>query len=335
MNNFGKTFLLLGPESGEKSVFIKNLKAAVMKDKPSEMEVSKYYPFETGMSSVVSSIRNGSLFSDCKWVEIAQVDGVKREEAAILGEYIKNPSPDTVLILTSDLLARDIAKPIVSAVPKDRTKIFWELFESQKQSWVRGYFSRNGIRPEDGVVELILELVENNTEHLKKECEKLVLFLNGESILTSEEVEKYIYHSREENVFTLFDRIASGDLGSTLEVFRKISLSGDTNPVQLVSGLLWQFRRVLELGILVEQHISFDEACRNLRISGKRLQNIYRQAIGNYNIVEMERIVAMTADLDGELRNGRAEIHTHMMDMYFYHLIVGKGQKKSRTDYRL
>ena len=148
-------------------------------------------------------------------------------------------------------------------------------------------------------------------------------------------MEKYIYHSREENVFTLFDRIAAADFSSTLEVFRKISLSGDSNPIQLISGLLWQFRRVLDLGLLLEQHVAFDEACRSLRIMGKRLQNIYRQAHRNYNTLEMEHIIAMTVSLDRDLRTGRSEMFGQMTDMFFYYLIICKGQKKSRTDYRL
>ena len=173
MSNLGKTFLLLGPESGEKAAFIKTIKDGVFKDNPSGVESSKFYPFETPMSQIVSSIKNGSLFSDMKWVEIAQVETVKRGEAALLGEYIKNPSRDAVLILTSDSLARDVAKPITSVVPKERTKVFWELQESQKQSWIRNFFNRNNIQLDEGVVELLLELVENNTEFLKKSVKNL------------------------------------------------------------------------------------------------------------------------------------------------------------------
>ncbi len=316
-------------------MFINQLKESFRKDVSGEIEDSRYYPFETGMSEVVSSIRNGSLFSENKWVVIPQIETVKRDEAAILADYIKNPSPDTLLILTSDGLNRDIAKAVISAVPKERIKVFWELFENQKQNWVRQYFMNNKINPEEGVIELVLELVENNTEQLKRECEKLVLFLGDKTSLTCAEVEKYIYHSKEENVFTLFDKIACSDLTAALEVIRKISLSGDTHPIQLIGGLLWQFRRMLELNLLLDRHVSFDEACRSLRITGKKIQNIYRQACNTYRTREIEYIIALTVSIDGELRKSRGEMHSCLMDMFFYYIIIQKGQKKSRTDYRL
>ena len=325
MSELGKVWLLLGPETGEKSVFLEQLKTRVKKQAGAGLEESRYYPFETPAADIVSSLRNGSLFSDAKWVEIQQAETIKKEDAAILGEYLKAPAEDAVLILVSDSLQKDIARPVASGVPKDQVKIFWELFENQKQNWIRSFFQSRGVTPREGVVELILELVENNTRELKRECEKLILFLGEEKTLTAEEVEKYIYHSKEENVFTLFDRFAEGELVPVLEAARKISLTGDSHPVQLISGLLWQFRRLLELGILMEQRVPFEEACRTLGINGKRMQKVYRQGREKYSVRDMERIVALAVAADGQLRSGRGESQDFLMEMFFYYAVIRKG----------
>ena len=326
MSELGKSYLLLGPESGEKSAFLSQLKERVKKEAGGGLEESRFYPFDSSMADIISSIRNGSLFSDAKWIEIFQAETIKKEEAALLGDYLKNPAADTILILVSDGLARDIARPVSSAFPKERVKIFWELFENQKQSWIRNFFRNNGIQPEEGVVELILELVENNTRELKRECEKLILFLGKDRRLSAEEVEKYIYHSKEENVFTLFDRFAAGELVQTLEIARKIALTGDSHPVQLISGLLWQIRRLLDLGVLMDRRVPFEEACSTLGINGKKMQKVYRLGREKFSTRELERIVTLALETDSKLRGGRSETHGFLLDMFFYYAIVQKGR---------
>lgn len=236
MSEKGKVYLLLGPEAGEKEQFLLQIKNRVLQEAGGEVEQARHYPFETSMSEVVSAIRNGSLFSTHKWVVIPQVETVKREEAAVLAEYCAKPSEDATMVLISSGTDRDIAKALTGVIPKSQVKIFWELFENQKQNWVRSYFRERNIRVGEETVELILELVENNTQELRRECEKLALFFGEGKDLSHDDVERYLYHSKEENVFTLFDRFAAGEFTQTLEVMKKIGLSGESQPIQLLGG---------------------------------------------------------------------------------------------------
>lgn len=326
MSEKAKVYLLLGPEAGEKEQFLLKLKETVKKETGGDMEESRYYPFETSMADVVSGIRNGSLFSSHKWVVIPQVELVKRDEASILGEYCAKPSEDATMVLISENGERDIAKAISKHIPKAQIKMFWELFENQKQNWVRSFFRQRNIRIDEETVELILELVENNTQELRRECEKLVLFFGESREISHDDVEQYLYHSKEENVFTLFDRFAAGELTQALEVYKKIGLSGESQPVQLLGGLLWQFKRLLALSLLLEDHVPFEEACRGQKIIGKRMQRIYRQALQHYNSRDLERIVALAAKTDGDLRGGRSDAQGLAFEMFLYYAMVKKGR---------
>ncbi len=295
MSDKGKVYLFLGPEAGEKEQYIHGLKERVSQQAGGDIESSRYYPFETGMSEVVSFIKNGSLFSSHKYVEIQQAETIKGQEAVLLGEYCAKPSAEATLVLVSSAGERDMAKPLIKAIPKEQIKIFWELFENKKQDWVRSFFRERRIRVDEDTVELILELVD-------------------------------LYHSKEENVFTLFDRFAAADLGAALEVFKKIGLSGESQPVQIMGGLLWQFRRLLALSLQVEDHLSFDQACRNQKIFGKKMQQIYRQALQNYRSRDLERIIGLAAATDGLLREGRGDTQNLLLEMFLYYAVEKKGR---------
>ena len=109
---------------------------------------------------------------------------------------------NTILILQSD--TTKVESALKGIFPKEGTKIFWELFEDQKRGWIVRYFREAKLTVTQDAVDVLLEMVENNTQDLKKECEKFVLFFEPGKKISGEELEQYIYHSKEENVFTLF-----------------------------------------------------------------------------------------------------------------------------------
>lgn len=319
------SYLLMGPEEGEKGEFIARLRQGIAKIDPS-LEVHTCYPWETGMSELVGRLKNGSLFSSWKLVIIRNGEQVKREEAKILAEYLKAPARDVCLVITTESLERDVAKPVASAIPKDRKKIFWELFENQKRAWLGNYFRGKQMEVSPGGMELILDLVENNTREMRAACDQLSLFFGPGSCIDEEDVDTFIHHSREENVFTLFGRIANLDMVASLEILRKLLLSGDNNPIQLYAGLLWQFKRLLKLSSMTDLQYSMEEACAKIGIRGKKNQANYHRANSNFTTEELKRIILLISRFDALVREARAEMQGLLMELFLYYVILKKGE---------
>jgi len=320
MNNW----LLLGPEAGEKQEFLSQIKAKLEKTYGTPLESYKFYPYESELSDILSLLKNGSLFSPHKLVVIDEAHDLKgKKNIPPLIEYLNNPSPEASLVLLSDQPGLD--KKLEKAFGKNK-KIFWEMFENQKQGWVQNYFHKNKYTISTEASQLILDLVENNTEALKRECERLILFCPQEQEITEETVEKFIFHSKEENVFTLFEKLASADLDGTLEIYKKIRLSGDANPVGLLSGLTWQIRNVLKVQYLRRQNFSLRDIYPKLAIRSKKNQKTYTTAIQNYRIADLENILAMAAEFDLRLKGARSELAVLQMELFFYYVIEKKGE---------
>ena len=137
-------------------------------------------------------------------------------------------------------------------------------------------------------MEYILDMVENNTRDMRVECERLALFFGPDTTIQLDSVEQYIYHSKEENVFTLFDKICERELTDAEEVLDKILLSREAEATQLASGLLVQFRRLAGFKRMLADNYESAEAFPKLRIFSKKNQKTYNTGNRKFSAAEIE-----------------------------------------------
>ncbi len=324
-----RAVLYLGPEEGDKQRAIHEIRIALRKRFGDELEEHSFYAFETPSQHVTSILQNGSLFGSALLVRYRGVEQLKKkDDIQALADYLAHPVDTAVLVLESAEISvhRDVERAVGSA----GKKIFWEMFEDQKQGWLQGYFRRHNVRIENDAVELMLELVQNNTMELRMEADRLIAFV-GDTI-TVEDVDRYIYHAREENVFTLYDAIVDRDLDHALDILLKLLVGND--PVQILGGLSWQLDRLYGLQVLRSQGVSegrlFDELPGFLglkqRITSKRAQKALLKAGSQYSLPACEAIKLLTGEIDALLRSVPTAYHGTLMQHYLYSVIVRDGK---------
>jgi len=315
-------FLLLGPEKGQKDQFIKNVNQALKKKFGEEPEKYKFYPFDTDMSQIISILRNGSLFSACKIAQINNVEELKKAaDIKLLAQFCKNMPEDVALILVSDSVTVD--SKLSRIVPASEKKIFWEMFDNQKKSWIHKYFSDQGMKIEPKAVEILLEMVENNTNDLKIACDKLSFYFNIGDVIRDDDIDNFVFHSKEENVFSLFEKVLQKDLSATLEVFSKITLSGETDPVYLISGMLRQIRRVLKVKTAVSEGETLQTAFQLYDVRGKKNQRITSDGIRKFTLKELELAQRRGEELDRTMREMKKEMQLIAYQLYLTRVIKG------------
>ncbi len=316
----GENYLFLGPEIGERKDAVDGLRSSLAAS-GSPIEEFTFYAGETAMGEFVSHLRNGALFSDARLFQLKNAELVKKkEEVDLLAAYLAKPQDDTVLVLVSDETGVD--KRLESAVPKEAKRIFWELFDNRKVEWVSSFFRREGFRISDDGIETILELVENNTDALRRECGRLCLFLEKGSVIGEAEVERCLAHTREESAFTLFARIADGDLGKALETSRTL-LAAKEAPVAVLAGLLWCFRRLADYVDLSDAGRINDFELKKIGLSSRKAQRDYASAARRFDAVSVRRAVALIAEFDIAVRASGSAIEEVVMDIFIYKLVAG------------
>jgi DNA polymerase-3 subunit delta len=308
-------YIFLGPELGKKQDAVD----AVRKNYPGAEE-SVFYAGETPVSTITDTLQNISLFAESRIVIVKNADLIKKkDDVDHLVSCIKNLKEPSVLILLSDEIK--LASSLDDAVVKTNKQIFYEMFEREKADWVRQFFAREGFSVGNDSIAAVLELVENNTASLKNECSRLVNFLPKDRPVNSEDIEKWLSHNREESAFTLFSRIASGDLSKALESV-SVMLAAKESSQGILAGLVWCFRKLGDYLALLETHGEANNfELKKIGLSSPKARDDYAAAGRRYSIEDVETCLALTAEYDLLLRSPVAVMENILMERYILTLI--------------
>ena len=322
----GGVHLLLGPESGRKRAFVEQI-AAGAEQRHGEVEMLRAFPYDSDLIDLVATLRTPGLFVAHQVVLLQEAQDLRiGNQLAALVAYCEDPAPASTLIVTAGGMARDLPAALTRAVPKERTRIFWEMFDNEKQGWLVHYFRSRQIRIDAEACALILELVPNDVAALEALCGNLASFVTAGAAISAPEIEQYLYHSKEETVFSLFDRVAERDLQGSLETVSTLLLSRRGDAVQIIGVLLSQFQRLTQLKELLAARTSQAAALQKLRITGKRLQRTYQEAHRRYADAEMEPIYRLLTEFDARARLLSQELTEPLLQLLLYHVVARGGR---------
>ncbi|MDR1256128.1 MAG: DNA polymerase III subunit delta [Spirochaetaceae bacterium] len=318
----GENFLFLGPELGEKQDAIDRIRGELTAKYGSPPEETSFYAGDTPAADITSFLLNASLFSSARLILVKNAELLKKkEDTANFAAYLKAPAGDATLILVSD--GTNLDRAIEDAVPKNAKRIFWELFDNQKPEWVRSYFRREGFSVDEGAVNAILELVENNTGALRRECSRLVLFAGdkrgAKAAITAAEIEKWLSHTRGESAFTLFSALASGSLPRSLEILDALLAAQETS-VSIIAGLTWCFRRFRDYCGLASRGAPSDFELKKIGITTAKGRRDYADAERTFGLDAADVFLSLSAEYDIAAREGGAAVESILLHLYLYRL---------------
>lgn len=326
MSKLPSILLYLGPEDGLRAEELDALRSRVRKESGAAADEHRVYLPDGSVPDAVDLLVNGSLFATHRLVIVIGAEQIRtKDDVAAIASYCASPPSDATLVLVSDAVRLD-AK-LEKVVPPDARKVFWELFDNQKRGWVISYFRKRGVAISADAVELFLELVENDTRELRLEADKLCVYVEarkeapGRSEVSVEDVETFIYHSRDENVFTLYKSIVEDDFALALEIAEKLDASGESAPVQLIGGLVFQVRKLVALRSLLDGGFSAEEAFKRLAVRGKRIQSDYSAAAARFDLVELQRQLHVLIDYDVAFRELGTGLQRVLLDLLVYQLM--------------
>jgi len=304
-------YIFLGPEIGKKQDETELIKKKLLESGTYEETV--FYAGETPLTTIVNTIQNHSLFSEARLFIIKNAEEIKkRDEINAVINCMNDLDPGDALILVSDEFR--LSAGLDDACPRENRKVFYEMFEKEKSAWVRSFFQRAGLEIDPSGVDVVLELVENNTDAMRRECSRLAFFLPKDRPARAEDVEQWLAHSREESAFTLFARIASGDSSKAIESLHTL-LAAKESPIAVLGGLAWCFRKLRDYLALAEYGEPDNFELKKIGLSAVSKNN-YAAASRRYNISDVEKCLALTAEYDISLRASGPALEETLMDVY-------------------
>ncbi|MGL4524184.1 MAG: DNA polymerase III subunit delta [Spirochaetia bacterium] len=303
MNKEKNAHLLLGPEIGQKQEFVDALFLQAQKSDPA-IERYKFYPYDAAIHEIINIIETPGLFQSARFLQIANIEDFKAVDMEKLLIAITHMSSSVwVVLFSTQNQAPKIHKKLEHVIPAKNRRIFWEMFENRKHEWINEFFTKEGIKIAPDAIDKLLVLVENNTQELRVACEALAGFFENQAMITEENVSTFVIHSREESVYSLFFYILNTDLVASCDCLLRLAMSPESIGVQTLTGLLWQFRKVLKLKELLEAGISIDLAAKQVMILGKHQIQLYHKATKKYSMDQLHIFLREFCVYDGLLRS--------------------------------
>ena len=334
--------LLLGPEAGAKEGVLREIRDGLRKEYGSELEIIRFYPFECEGGELTSALLNTSIFSDHRLVILSQAEGANAALVDEVASYLERPSEGATLVIISSELY--ISSKISKLIPKANTQTFYDLLEREKGEWIRSFFRRMGIMISADGVDTLIDISEDNTQELRTICTQLGLFWQiadkGRAI-EEEDVDQYVFHSRQEDAFTLFPLIARGDLRQSLKSLSVILGSGESQTsILLLRGLLWQFRRLLSVQEEFASGASEFDAFAQAKVMEKgsaikkpKDKTTYRNAAKRYTLEQTQAIIAALIKADVALKEGGSEMTATIWERLLYQIIVKRGEELYQQEF--
>jgi DNA polymerase-3 subunit delta len=264
---------------------------------------------ETGGADVVAACNALGLFvSERRLVVVEHVESWKAAELEPVVDYLKAPSPETVLVLVGDGIRKDSA--LGKAVAKAGELLVYDLPKRGSRAdlpgWVGRQFAALGIKVDPAVSRLLVDLVGDDLDELAGEVEKLAAWANGESI-AEREVELLVAPRGEIPPFAMTDAWGRRDVAGVLEASeRLLARAGGParDSVPRIVGLMNNhITRVAECQSLAAEGVSPREAAERLKKNRFYVEKLFEQA-ANFTPDELKDAIVRLAELDLALKGG-------------------------------
>ncbi|MDR3311741.1 MAG: DNA polymerase III subunit delta [Spirochaetaceae bacterium] len=320
-------YLFTGPEIGGQNDEIDRLRIQARQGAAkagSALDEYLFYAGDAHIPDVVSLLENESLFASARFIVLRGAESVKdRADVALIAGWAGSEQSVSTLILVSSEFRVD--KKLEDCVPNPNQRIFWELFDNQKEQWIRDFFRRSGYSITPDAVEAILGMVENNTQAFRTECARFFPCFEKGRTITEEDVEQILEHNREESPFTLFEALAdpgkapAARLEQAALILRNLRAGKENSAVPLIAGLAYCFRKVLDWHRLTaEKPAPGDLDLKAAGFAKKRDQVQYRTAARVWSPVRAAAILALLSQTDANIRGGLSGLDNVLLDVLLY-----------------
>ncbi len=236
-------------------------------------------------------------------VKLVLVDGVERWKVADvkpITDYLRSPTPETVLALVGGELKKDSA--LAKACAKAGDLLIYDTPRRNLTPWVADQFARAGARATPEACRLLVELVGEDLVDLSTEVGKLATWAEGEEIREAD-VEALVAPRAETPPWTLTDAWARRDTAGVLAACERILTSGD----RTASALVWLFADhvglVRSCRALALEGVPVAEAAKRLRRKEYPVRKAYSQADA-FSDVELDVAVTRLAAVDLAVKGG-------------------------------
>jgi len=229
--------------------------------------------------------------------EIQKFDGWKH-----LMDYLKDPNPSSLLLMTSSELKRSNA-PFKALSPHSQVTELRRPYGKALVKWVSERFRKSGKSIDPRLCEILIQIVGEDLGIIATEIDKVVLS-SGEGVEISQEDLSVSVPGGVEVVFNLLDALGDHNSTKAMSSLRTL-LVNDSPPEYLVHMMAWHYRQLLRGRELVQSGLSPTQAAVKMGKKYSGLKEKFARQVGRATENDIVRALEALAHCDRNLKSGQ------------------------------
>ncbi len=292
-------FFLYGEEDYLLQHASQYLKQGILSEGVDEFNYRSYYAPEVDIGELRDELQTLPMLCSQRVIWVKEVHELKDKEWDILEPLVKEPTPMTVLLLTT-------------RTPDKRKKYFKLLteyalhcefkkpFDNQVPSWIRHIANSRGLTFSEEASHRLHQLVGSVLVEIDAEIRKLEMYLGSRKDVEIEDVDACVSRRREENIFDF-----TKSLGEAKKVQSLSHLNSLLEQGQNELGILSMTARHLRLLILLKQGqaegLQGAKLAQYAQVPPYFISNYLQQA-KLWSVHSLERALVLLSDADRNLK---------------------------------
>jgi len=235
---------LTGEERSFKNAAVKKLLACFRID---AFNFSEYDAETADMGDLISAAMTPGLMADTRLIILKGAEKLKKEPAAALAGYVKNPSEAAMLVILLDKKTEAAELIINSLSAAAAIAHFAPLEGGEAVRYAGSLLEKEGLRASDEALELLSEMCSSDAATLKQEAAKLSAWLHGgKKRVEPEDIMESAGFSRTLNPFEFSNAVQARNGQLAADIADKMMAEG-TDPVGVAISLAYVVEKLLKV----------------------------------------------------------------------------------------
>ncbi|MCD4795963.1 MAG: DNA polymerase III subunit delta, partial [Candidatus Cloacimonetes bacterium] len=211
-------------------------------------------------------------------VILKNFDKMKSDDKNLIAEYLENPVPTSILVLTAEKLDGRITAN--KKISRKALNITCQQPYNQEDiiRWLRNELRQKDINMNNEAINLFANSIETDYMIASNELEKLIILTKNARDITLDDVIESVGKSRANTIFELQNNLGRKDLKKSLSVLENMFANEDPPKIAvfIVTMITRFFFQIWKIIALRKKNISDSE------ITGRHLNDIYYKYRNNY-----------------------------------------------------
>jgi DNA polymerase III subunit delta len=293
-------YIIYGEEVFIRERAILRLKQIINKLKGSIERVS--FDSKIDITDWTNGLYDLPMFNPIRLIIAGEFSDLKNEQVEFLLEYLKNPSPDVILLLLSYKIDKRKTR-LLSILEHGLVCEAKHPKTEDLAMWIKGFAGERGKTIEPQAIEFLKERYESDLARIEKELEKTSLYLGERTVIKKENIEFTSTGVSSCSIFDLSPVLASKNKKMLLERLQKLLNAGE-HPILINSTLMNRIKKLLLGYDVLSSGGSDSELSKEVGVPVFYLAS-FKSELKNYKKEQLIKMYRRCMNIDSELKRAR------------------------------